>query len=732
MSAFLEHARVERGLSPRTVEAYGRDLARFAEFLATRGIGSLEQLTPAGLGEFSSALAARGLAPPSRARALVAVRRLLRHRGLDGLLEAEGLVAPRRDRRLPKVLRPDESEALIRAAGEVDGPLGLRDRAMLEVLYGAGLRVSELVALPCSALDARGGWLRVVGKGRVERLVPLGEPALEALAVYRAEARPQLAGQRDPEALFLSRRGGAMSRQNFFARLRGIARRAGISTARVSPHVLRHAFATDLLEGGADLRAVQGPARARGPLHDTDLHPRQPRAPARYGRNPASPRRWSPRAVSRVRLGHVLERLPPGEASLTRAVLEAADRRRLSVLLVGGPVRDLLLGRRLVDVDLLVEASDPEAAGELAQRVASDSIQCVRHERFGTASLKSPEASVDLATVRSETYAHDGALPSVAPGDLESDLARRDFSVNALAIPLSARARSRYPEIVDRQGGLDDLAGRRLRVLHPRSFHDDPTRALRAARLGPRLGFHLARASRTALRDALRAGATGRVSGDRLRREFVRVFEDAARGLQPNHALRLLDDWHVLGALEPGLVLDPRAVVPVRRLGRAIAAPPWSGGRWRCWLTGLGLWLGPVPAALRRRALRRLGVRGAPAQRVQQLWLEAERSLRGLARARGRGRIDALLGPLDEEELYGVWALADPALRRRVVRYAREDRGRRPPLSGSDLAAAGLAGPEIGRALERVRVAWLDGAVTTREEALALALEVGRRRRRKR
>ena len=138
-------------------------------------------------------------------------------------------------------------------------PLGLRDRAMIEVLYGAGLRVSELVNLPLGAVERRAGMLRVLGKGNRERIVPLGRPALEALDAYLADGRPALAraATRDGDAVFLSRRGAAMTRQNFFVRLRLIARQAGISSDRVSPHVLRHAFATDLLEGGADLRAVQ-------------------------------------------------------------------------------------------------------------------------------------------------------------------------------------------------------------------------------------------------------------------------------------------------------------------------------------------------------------------------------------------------------------------------------------------------------------------------------------------
>jgi integrase/recombinase XerD len=189
------------------------------------------------------------------------VRRLLRHLGESGMLDhdpSDGMSAPRFDRKLPRLLRTDEVLVLIEAI-VLDTPLGLRDRAMLEVLYGGGLRVSELVGLPLGALDLRAGWARVMGKGNRERIVPLGVPALEAIAVYLEQARPVLArsGAGDSDAVFLSRLGGPMTRQNFFNRLRRVARLAGIPQDRVAPHVLRHAFATDLLEGGADLRAVQ-------------------------------------------------------------------------------------------------------------------------------------------------------------------------------------------------------------------------------------------------------------------------------------------------------------------------------------------------------------------------------------------------------------------------------------------------------------------------------------------
>ena len=259
VDGFLAHAAVERGLAPRTLEAYGRDLARFSEHLERAGVARLADLRREHIAGFARSLESRGLAPRSRARALVAVRRFLGH--CAALLTGDpldGVSAPRRDSPLPRVLRPDETEALL-AACETGSTLGQRDRAMLEVLYGAGLRVSELVSLPLSALNRRAGLVRVIGKGGKERLVPLGEPALAALDVWLAEGRPALAGDgsRAGDGVFLSKRGAPMTRQNFFVRLRGLARVAGIPSERVSPHVLRHAFATDLLEGGADLRAVQ-------------------------------------------------------------------------------------------------------------------------------------------------------------------------------------------------------------------------------------------------------------------------------------------------------------------------------------------------------------------------------------------------------------------------------------------------------------------------------------------
>jgi len=259
--AFLTRLAVEEGLSPRTIEAYAGDLRHLRAHLGGRGVDRVEKITRRDLSTFASYLDDRAMAASSRARVLVAVRRVLRYAQDGGAINSdllEGLQTPKRIRALPRVLHQEETSALIEAARS-EGPLGLRDVAMLEILYGSGLRVSELVGLPIAAVDLRGLLLRVVGKGSKERVVPMGEVAANALSRYFEKARPQLLGDRvdRDHAVFLSRRGRKMTRQNFFTRIRQHAVKAGIPRDRVSPHVLRHAFATDLLEGGADLRAIQ-------------------------------------------------------------------------------------------------------------------------------------------------------------------------------------------------------------------------------------------------------------------------------------------------------------------------------------------------------------------------------------------------------------------------------------------------------------------------------------------
>jgi len=255
---FLRYAAVERGLSRHTIEAYGRDLRRFLGFLSARS-KALAAVRRSDILEFLETLEADKLCARTRMRYTVSIRRFVKfliERGVIRENPLEHMLPPRLEKRLPRTLSTAEVVRLIEAA-DPKAILGLRDRAMLEVLYGAGLRISELIQLPLGAVDFRGGVLRVVGKGDKERLVPLSDVGVEALQHYLRDERPLLASRGRSDAIFLSRRGGPMTRQNFFLRIRQLARKAGLASNRVSPHVLRHSFATDLLEGGADLRAVQ-------------------------------------------------------------------------------------------------------------------------------------------------------------------------------------------------------------------------------------------------------------------------------------------------------------------------------------------------------------------------------------------------------------------------------------------------------------------------------------------
>jgi len=438
--------------------------------------------------------------------------------------------------------------------------------------------------------------------------------------------------------------------------------------------------------------------------------------------------------VKRIGLDPLRRALPEPARDAALAIAAAGDALGVGIHLVGGPVRDFLLDRPLRDVDLVAEPrgemknTEESAAAAVAGAAQLKGARVVVHPRFGTVRIELDGFVVDVATVRSETYDAPGALPTVAPGGLEEDLRRRDFTVNGMAAPLNAAARKGRSALIDPGEGMLDLERGLLRVFHSRSFQDDPTRALRAARLAPRLGMALARPSRSALRGALRDGAFGAVKGERYQAEFEKLFADPAHGLDPSQALRLLDEWHVLAALEPGLHLPPTARTPIRRLGRDLAD---ASASLQPWLSGFMLWLGPLPAPLRRRVLRRFAVRGRAAERIVAYPRTAARLLRALGRRRGRGASDALLRGIGAEELQALAAEAPTAERRRILRWLHEDRAVRLPVSGRDLLELGLDGPAVGRALERIRLAVLDRKVRNREDALSLAAELARRRPRK-
>jgi integrase/recombinase XerD len=251
---FLDAVWAHSGLARQSLDSYRRDLEGYA-----RWRGGLASADRAALFDYLAWRSAQGYSPRSTARLLSALRAFFAHRIRIGARSDDPtalLDPPRLPRSLPKALAESEIEALL-AAPDVDSPLGLRDRAMLELMYACGLRVSELVHLPATAVNLRQGALRVTGKGSKERLVPLGEEAQHWLERYLASARPALAGKRALAPLFLCASGEPPTRQQFWQLVKRYAGAAGIEPSRISPHGLRHSFATHLLNHGADLRALQ-------------------------------------------------------------------------------------------------------------------------------------------------------------------------------------------------------------------------------------------------------------------------------------------------------------------------------------------------------------------------------------------------------------------------------------------------------------------------------------------
>jgi len=339
-----------------------------------------------------------------------------------------------------------------------------------------------------------------------------------------------------------------------------------------------------------------------------------------------------------------------------------------SVYLVGGAVRDLLLGRGRADIDLVVEGDAVAFAGRLG-------VEVVSHERFGTAKVRLDGHEVDIASARSERYPHPGALPVVEQNaTLDEDLGRRDFTINAMAIALDGSAR-----LVDPHSGQADLATRQLRILHPRSFEDDPTRAIRAARYAARFGFGLE--PRT--EELLRGADLSTVSADRRDAELARLAAErhAARGFG------LLAEWGLIELREGGEDL-------AETVDELLAAPPWQGQADR-------------PSALLAAVL------GPPAGEAALAEGRPERPSEAVALATGHGPIELLLA----RALGAEW----------LDRYLDEWRGVKLAIDGEDLVAAGIAeGPAVGRGLSVALQRKLDGEIDGREEELSTALEAAR------
>lgn len=374
--------------------------------------------------------------------------------------------------------------------------------------------------------------------------------------------------------------------------------------------------------------------------------------------------------------------------------------------LVGGAVRDLLLGAETVDLDVAVEGNAEAVALHLAERLGGE----VRaHGRFGTATVRAPGIQVDLATARSETYPEPGALPDVEPATLDEDLGRRDFTVNAMAMSLS---HDRLGEIKDPHGGREDLDARVIRVLHKASFVDDPTRLLRAARYATRFGFALETDTERLAREAATAAALDTVSGPRVRDELIDLLAEEGA---PD-AVGMLRRLGVAAGLHPSLGMDPELVASAKLGAMETAADPAHAAlaalclgdpeELEPWIDRLGLAAGARDAVLRA------------ARRGPGLAEELRRELRP-------SELHALLAPEPPESLALALALGAPA--DRVLDFVSRLCAVRLEITGADLLAAGVPeSPALGEALEQTLTAKLDGKVTGLDDELRMALDIAR------
>jgi integrase/recombinase XerD len=258
LDQFLHYLIVEKGLSNNTIEAYSHGLSRFLNHLKEKGVQEIEEISKFHVRGFLLWLRKRKLSTRTIVRNLVAIRTFFRFLAQEGILEAnpvENLESPKVAKTLPEILTLKEIEQLLERPN-LQTPLGKRDRSMLEMLYATGMRVSELTRLLIHQVNLEGGYVLLYGKGSKERIVPIGSEAMKWAALYLKESRAVLAKGKESPFLFINRSGKAMSRQGFWKGLKGYARKAGLRK-RITPHLLRHSFASHLLERGADLRSVQ-------------------------------------------------------------------------------------------------------------------------------------------------------------------------------------------------------------------------------------------------------------------------------------------------------------------------------------------------------------------------------------------------------------------------------------------------------------------------------------------
>ena len=258
LDSFLSYLAVEKGLSENTLESYGRDVKKFIDYLDSEKVCAIKEVKYSHIADFLSVSKEKGFTATTIVRSIVSIKQFFKYLLIEKLIDedpASQIKTPKMKKSIPGVITLDDVEALLASPDETT-PEGLRDSAMLEVLYATGIRVSELIGLKLNDVNFDHGYVIVYGKGSKERLVPVGESARQKLLSYLADARPHILKSRDAKALFVTRRGGGMTRQGFWKLIKNYGLKAGV-TKKISPHTLRHSFATHLLERGADLRTIQ-------------------------------------------------------------------------------------------------------------------------------------------------------------------------------------------------------------------------------------------------------------------------------------------------------------------------------------------------------------------------------------------------------------------------------------------------------------------------------------------
>ena len=395
-------------------------------------------------------------------------------------------------------------------------------------------------------------------------------------------------------------------------------------------------------------------------------------------------------------VGEVLEsRLSSEKLGAVRAVAVVAARLRLPLYLVGGTVRDMLLAKPVLDLDLAVVGDGLEAVADLAERLDG---RVLARSQFGTMKLDVAGTIVDLALARTETYSRPGALPEVSPGGIEDDLARRDFSINAMAVSLG----NRFGEVIDPFGGRPDLDEGLIRVLHHGSFVDDATRLLRAARYAARLGFRLEDGTSELFQASL--PYLDAISGDRVRNELERYFTEPNVG----RALLMAQELGVLRAINPELALDEPTA-------SALSDPAFDTLSPQSLVL---LALLTYSASDVQGVSRRLNLAGGRAEavanmpRVKAVCGDLERE------PMSPSRVVDILQPLDDAAIEAcMLALGRVVAADRMRRYLTELRHVRPELGGGDLIALGVPeGPRVGEMLAELRRARLDGLLASAED----------------